>query len=238
MNDWRNYYEENLYHFQNGVLNCVKKSGTRFFLTGGTALSRGYFNHRYSDDIDLFLQNDDTYSAQVEHLFNILPQDGYTVELQNLIRDEQFTSFYLSSSDYTVKLKVDLVNDTAPRYGELIETPVYFRTDSWWNILSNKLCTLLRLAGKDYADLWILSKNRSFNWSDALVDARNKEAGLDPVMLVELMKSFPRNEFDSIRWINPPSWEDFTRDLEVMVYDIIAGEDNSLCKLILNPQLE
>jgi len=35
----------------------VKKSGTPFYLTGGTALSRGYFNHRYSDDLDLFVNN-------------------------------------------------------------------------------------------------------------------------------------------------------------------------------------
>ncbi|HPK45112.1 MAG TPA: nucleotidyl transferase AbiEii/AbiGii toxin family protein, partial [Spirochaetota bacterium] len=36
------------------MLNCVKNLNLPFYLTGGTALSRGYFNHRYSDDIDLF----------------------------------------------------------------------------------------------------------------------------------------------------------------------------------------
>ncbi len=32
-----------------------KKLETPFYLTGGTALSRHYFNHRYSDDIVLFV---------------------------------------------------------------------------------------------------------------------------------------------------------------------------------------
>jgi hypothetical protein len=30
----------------------ISKCGTRFFLTGGTALSRAYYHHRYSDDLD------------------------------------------------------------------------------------------------------------------------------------------------------------------------------------------
>ena len=32
------YYEESLYPLQDGVMNIISKCGTRFFLTGGTAL--------------------------------------------------------------------------------------------------------------------------------------------------------------------------------------------------------
>ena len=55
MNLYAKYYREKLYPFQDGVLNIVKKSGTPFYLTGGAALSRGYFDHRYSYDLDLFV---------------------------------------------------------------------------------------------------------------------------------------------------------------------------------------
>lgn len=51
------YYEESLYRLQNGVLNTVKSLNTPFYLTGGTALSRGYYNHRYSDDLDFKKQH-------------------------------------------------------------------------------------------------------------------------------------------------------------------------------------
>ncbi|MGI5097497.1 nucleotidyl transferase AbiEii/AbiGii toxin family protein [Treponema socranskii] len=51
---YSDYYEENLYGLQNGVLNIVKNLDVPFYLTGGTALSRGYYHHRYSDDLDFF----------------------------------------------------------------------------------------------------------------------------------------------------------------------------------------
>ena len=48
------YYEESLYPLQNKILRAVNGLSSPFYLTGGTALSRGYFNHRYSDDLDFF----------------------------------------------------------------------------------------------------------------------------------------------------------------------------------------
>jgi len=38
---------------------------TPFFLTGGTALSRYYTHHRYSDDLDFFVINDSEYAKHV-----------------------------------------------------------------------------------------------------------------------------------------------------------------------------
>jgi hypothetical protein len=51
------FYEESLYPLQDGVLRLIQQSGTDFFLTGGTALSRAYYKHRYSDDLDFFVNN-------------------------------------------------------------------------------------------------------------------------------------------------------------------------------------
>ena len=53
---YSDYYEANLYKLQDGVLNVVKNSNAPFYLTGGTALSRAYYNHRYSDDLDFYSQ--------------------------------------------------------------------------------------------------------------------------------------------------------------------------------------
>ena len=57
------YYEETLYPLQDGVLNIIYQSGTDFFLTGGTALSRAYYNHRYSDDLVFFVNQSKTYNC-------------------------------------------------------------------------------------------------------------------------------------------------------------------------------
>ncbi|MDR0620209.1 MAG: nucleotidyl transferase AbiEii/AbiGii toxin family protein [Bacteroidales bacterium] len=55
------YYRDILYPMQDGVLNAQKKCNTPFFLTGGTALSRAYYNHRYSDDLDFFTVQDSNF---------------------------------------------------------------------------------------------------------------------------------------------------------------------------------
>ena len=60
------FYEENLYRLQDGVLNIVKNCGTPLYLTGGTALSRAYYRHRYSDDLDFFVNNDNSFNQYVD----------------------------------------------------------------------------------------------------------------------------------------------------------------------------
>ena len=83
MNVSAKYYEEKLYPLQNGVLNIVKSAKTPFFLTGGTALSRYYTHHRYSDDLDFFVNNDPEYTKHVDTI------------LQKLIRAESKGVFRL-----------------------------------------------------------------------------------------------------------------------------------------------
>jgi hypothetical protein len=71
------FYEENLYPLQDGVMNTISRCGTRFFLTGGTALSRAYYHHRYSDDLDFFVNADAEYAAQMDLIFDKLRGDGF-----------------------------------------------------------------------------------------------------------------------------------------------------------------
>ncbi len=55
------FYLTFLYPFQDGIISLLKELDTAFYLTGGTALSRGYFNHRFSDDLDYFVNADPDY---------------------------------------------------------------------------------------------------------------------------------------------------------------------------------
>src|SRR4030067_703836 len=63
------YYFKSLCPFQDGILSIVKELRLPFYLTGGTALSRYYFSHRFSDDLDLFLNNDDNFNQYVETFY-------------------------------------------------------------------------------------------------------------------------------------------------------------------------
>lgn len=60
------YYVANLYKLQDGILNIIRKLNVPFYLTGGTALSRGYYNYRFSDDLDFFLNADENFSKYAD----------------------------------------------------------------------------------------------------------------------------------------------------------------------------
>jgi len=130
-----------------------------------------------------------------------------------------------------VTLKVDLVNDVAPHYGTIEWDDILGRVDSWRNILSNKVSALYRVEAKDVIDLWTLARIKTFNWAEITREASSKEAGLDPVVFYDLLKSFPKEELSTIKWIDPrPDEEVILGDLSVMADEIFEGQENSLVK--------
>ncbi len=233
MNWQEKYYTENLYPFQDGVLNIVKKSGTPFYLTGGTALSRGYFNHRYSDDLDLFVNKDDNYDRYVQTLFEQFGKTSlFSIDYKNLRKYENYTQMVLVKrygKEETV-LKLDLVNDIAAHYGYIRDDHVLGNIDSWQNILSNKLAAVFRYEPKDIADIWIIAKHRKFNWIEILQEAKTKEAAAEPLVFFEILKSFPIEELNAIKWIRPVDLNLVKHELDQIAEDIMLGQQNRFGK--------
>ena len=58
-----NYPE--LYKLQDKVFEALKGNYGSLYLTGGTALSRFYLHHRYSDDLDFFVNSDPSFVAML-----------------------------------------------------------------------------------------------------------------------------------------------------------------------------
>ncbi len=232
MNLSEKYYMENLYPLQDGVLNIVKKFGIPFYLTGGTALSRGYFHHRYSDDLDLFVNQDARYPEYVQELFHQLEAAQaalkFSIDYQRVKTSENFTQFFVCKSigQEEVTLKIDAVNDVAMHYGGFEEHAVLGRIDSWQNMLSNKITALFRFEAKDVADLWVLAKHCAFDWMTILEEARTKEAGIDPVVVYEILTSFPKDAVTTVKWSIPVTAERFTQDLIQIATDILHGREN------------
>lgn len=81
------YYRDTLYPLQDKVLNLIDKLQTPFYLTGGTALSRCYFNHRYSDDLDLFVNEEPDFVSLSEKI-NIELAGNLTIEV--IMKSESF----------------------------------------------------------------------------------------------------------------------------------------------------
>jgi len=219
------YYEENLYPLQDGVMNTISKCGVRFFLTGGTALSRAYYNHRYSDDLDFFVNDDDDYPEQVKEVFFKLKEDKFfwssTVDF---ISNKNFTSFKVGRDKSDILLKLDFVNDVAAHFGDIIKTELFVRTDSIRNMLSNKLTALFRFAAKDVADIREFALHEKIDWQQAINDARQKEAGLEIPIICDILQGMPQSEFETITWTKKPSWQEFRDDIDRIVHDMISGE--------------
>ncbi len=72
------YYTNDLYPFQDLVLKLIMKVDDRFYLTGGTALGRHYLKHRYSDDLDFFVNREDNFKQLLNTIIS---------QLQNIERN-------------------------------------------------------------------------------------------------------------------------------------------------------
>ncbi len=236
MNLYAKYYREKLYPFQDGVLNIVKKSGTPFYLTGGTALSRGYFDHRYSDDLDLFVNQDDDYAHHVQTLFRQFESAQrkglFSIDYNRLQKYEHYTQFLLFqlSGHEKIELKIDLVNDIASHYGGLEHHPVLGSIDSVENILSNKLSAVFRYEAKDIVDIWVIAKNKKFEWISVVQEAKTKEAGTDPIVIFNILKSFPTDALSAVKWAIPVDFGMFKKDTDQIAEDILRGNRNSLSR--------
>lgn len=67
------FYNKILYPLQDRVIPLFKD--TPFYLTGGTTLSRGYYNHRYSDDLDYFVNDRDDFEKIADRVISRLLND-------------------------------------------------------------------------------------------------------------------------------------------------------------------
>ncbi|MCK4763529.1 MAG: nucleotidyl transferase AbiEii/AbiGii toxin family protein [Candidatus Aminicenantes bacterium] len=227
---YRAYYKE-LYAIQDGVFKIVEDYD--FYLTGGTALSRFYLQHRYSDDLDFFVHQKAGFLAAVKEIITQLKAQ-YNLETRIMTTD--FAQVDIHSGEFhkkfreqfQAKLKIDFVNELQiPRFGELSGFEVFSRVDNLRNMLSNKLTAITRLEPKDIADIWYICKNFSFKWDEIIREAEQKEV-IEELMVFDLLKTFPLHMFRPIRWIDPIEVEDFEKDRKIILQDILTRAANSL----------
>ena len=205
-------------------MNTLGQCGARFYLTGGTALSRAYYHHRYSDDLDFFVNDDDEYTAQVKEVLTKLKEDGFIWETeQDFVSSEYFTTLKVRSDKSDTFLKLDFINDVSAHFGGFSDTPIFNKTDSVRNILANKLTAIFRFAAKDVADIREIALHENVNWSEAIQDARQKDAGVELYYVSRILAGIPRDEYEKINWIKDPGWESFKEDIDKIAFDMLNG---------------
>ena len=203
------YYSDTLYPLQDKVLQVIDELQTPFYLTGGTALSRGYFGHRYSDDLDLFVNKDDKFRFYAEKIVEKLMEK---FEVEVILRSDSYFSLKINQL-----LKVEMVNDVAFRDGEVQKKPIFSRVDSVQNILSNKLSAIIsRDEPKDVVDIWVISKNFSVKWPQMFQAVGSKTVGIFPPDVAKRLAEFPAELVKVIKWVpgKQPEAAQFKSDLD------------------------
>lgn len=192
------YYDKILYPLQDKVLPVFTDSP--FYLTGGTALSRGYYKHRYSDDLDYFVNYHSNFQIIAGLIIEKLMNRFSDLEID--YRGEFFYRIFVG----TERLKIELVNDVPSHIGSLFNHPTLGAIDSKENILANKITAVVnRSLPKDVADIYFLLKD-GLSIKQSLLDANSKAAGISPLFVAKIFAEFDYSLIaEEIKWITPVS---------------------------------
>ena len=141
--NYKEFFEKKIYPLQNEIFPILNKYEV-FYLTEGTALARFYFQHRYSEDLDFFSQKElSDFKKYVRDILEKLPSN---IEWEAEVVSDTFSRIYLKKEG--VKLKVDFVNETVFRWGNLKSFNEFKFVDNEINILANKVTSIERYESK------------------------------------------------------------------------------------------
>lgn len=216
------FFLERLYPLQDDVLARVRGLTTGFYLSGGTAASRAYLQHRFSDDLDLFTNDSPEFPLWADRVIEALRRHpGGTVSVA--LRERRFVRCVLETPD--VALKIEMVDDVPSRVGSPREHPVLGRIDSAENILANKLTALVdRREPKDLADVWGFCCRMKLSLDDALVGAQGKAVGLFGPDVARRLLEATREDWSLVRWIDPPDVAAWLIDLRALGERLVLPE--------------
>lgn len=213
-----------LYKVQDILFRLLNNHYSDLYLTGGTALGRFYLEHRYSDDLDFFINSSVNFNERIKAFFQLISTVWKIDETRTVI-SENFARFILKSDP---SLKVEFVNDVAARWGETLYSES-IPLDNAANILANKLTALVsRDEPKDVFDIVKLAEKYSFNWAKVYAKAFDKQI-MNETDVAMRLSTFPVAWIETVKWLAKPfNKEDFTKKLRIVANDFLLARDNSL----------
>ena len=218
----KEYYYNMLYPVQDKVLIIISTLETGFYLSGGTASSRGYLHHRFSDDLDLFVNDNNNFGLWSDRVINALSGVGnWRVDVT--LRDDRFTRLSLIEGE--VLLKIEMINDVPSHIGKIRKHEILGMLDSPENILANKVTAIIdRQEPKDMADIWGFCCNMGLSLSAVITDAHSKAAGIFPPDLARILCSAAKADWEAVRWAEPPPLETYLKELQKLGDSLIIIE--------------
>ena len=208
------FYLGRLYPMQDRILARLASIETGFYLTGGTAASRAYLHHRFSDDLDFFVNDDDRFGLWAQRVVQALARSA---DWRVLVVHQEARFVRLTVTEADIALKIEMVNDVPAHVGELKRDPVLGLLDSAENILANKLTAAVdRKEPRDLADIWGFCCRLSLSCEAALEGAQSKAAGLFPADVARVLLSVTKDDWQLVRWRDAPESNRFIGDLTAL----------------------
>jgi hypothetical protein len=215
-----------LYQIQDKFLKWWSNFEFPFYLTGGSALGRFYLNHRCSEDLDFFVNNDPQFLSYIKKIQDEITK-CFRLNLKDALFTDEFSRMFIT--DDNQDLKLEFVNDVLYRSGKPVS--YYFGLlDTPLNILSNKLGAIIsRKEPKDIFDIVHISINYSFNWQEVFSESKQKSI-INEIDVAERLSTFPPQLLENIDWsINPINLDQFSKAIRQIADDFLLGKDNSVC---------
>lgn len=214
----KDFYERKLYPLQDKILEKINFPGNNLYLTGGTALSRFYLNHRYSEDLDFFVNDDPSFLNQIESVQKELSK---FFELSVVRKEEKFARFFIDEND--IKLKLEFINDVPFYLGKTKRFRLFGRVDNKLNILSNKITAVSdREEPKDFADILYIYKSMKVDWEVIFAASQSKAAGIFPPLIAKKIEEFEIEKLNILNWIITPDYNELKSLKEKLLKDLLG----------------
>jgi len=191
-------------------IKCQKGFSKTFYLTGGTALSAYYLNHRYSEDLDFFSDKEIDLAAVNVLLRKAKLDCGVkTIDFQQAFNRN---IFFLKFKDTKELLKTEF---TFYPFASL-EKPLNvggLLVDSLTDIAVNKVFTIAENPrARDFIDIYFIAQKKAISFKELLKKARLKfDWHIDPIQFgsqllkVGEVKDYPR----MLKRVDDKKWQEF-----------------------------
>ena len=177
-----------LTNFQEGLIKELSQTRLKdnFFLTGGTALSVFYLEHRYSEDLDFFTETPNVVVSVLPALEAI--QQKMSVSVQARRTFETFIEIIVESKEGEMTI-LHFAQDSPYRLKPTIYNEKYgIYIDNSLDISCNKFSALFdRHDMKDFVDIFFIDKE-IMKFEEVFSFAKKKHIGMDEYWLAQALR--------------------------------------------------
>jgi len=168
-----------------------------FYLTGGGALAEYYLAHRLSQDIDLFTQDREAWQSIENDLEAAADEVGASLEFRRAKEPNELHRAILRLPNEP-DLKIDIVRDTPPHFGEPTMREDGVIVDTLENIAVGKLLALYaRGYPRDFIDLYFLLEG-GLDFEMLMNLGKEKDPGLINFYLAGMMQHVSKLEVEDL----------------------------------------